>query len=217
MENGFPRFPRFIARREDIDWDEYAAEYDPPKPIRPKKLKKQHSILYGMTDAKSFGSPAAAKPAPAAIAKVEAMEAAGEDEFEIERRLFLPPPSLDELTDEGIMDMKLDQLKHALRSLDLKINGTREKLRQRLRSYAEREKSRGGKGWDSARVMTWLQTESGRLGIKAETLVQIALQELDGPGFLSLTQAEIKEIGVTPLGQVKNVVRAVEELQKELS
>uniref|UniRef100_A0A7S0H5C4 SAM domain-containing protein n=1 Tax=Amorphochlora amoebiformis TaxID=1561963 RepID=A0A7S0H5C4_9EUKA len=129
-------------------------------------------------------------------------------------KLYLPPELL---TEEGVMAMKLMELKATLRSLMLPVIGTRDVLRKRLINQARREAERGGKNWDQKKVMEWLQNAAEKYGLKATTLVIISLQDLDGPGFLSLTCSEIKEIGVTPLGQVKNVERAVEALKEKLS
>ncbi|KAL1528122.1 hypothetical protein AB1Y20_009486 [Prymnesium parvum] len=48
MDNGYPRFPVFVATRTDLDWTTICANYVAPNAanVTPAQLKRQHSILY---------------------------------------------------------------------------------------------------------------------------------------------------------------------------
>jgi len=48
MDNGFPRFPVFVAPRIDLDWDDYCASYAAPdqSTFAAPGLQREHSIMY---------------------------------------------------------------------------------------------------------------------------------------------------------------------------
>jgi len=208
MNNGYPRFPVFVARRTDIDWAKYCSEYSKPKKHNPI-LKRQKSILYGIKTPKIFSDKRSLSLIDEKQSK-EKIEEAIKDTLP-EGRAAFPPPKIEDLTEAKVKQMKLKQLKDSLKSLDLPLTGTREVLRSRLLEKASQDAA----GWDSKSVMSWLQIQASDFHLKPETLVLLSQNEFDGPGFMSLTRGEIKEIGVTPLGQVKNVIRAVEALKTE--
>ena len=46
MDNGYPRFPVFVAVRTDLDWAQIVKDYVPPSVSALPALQRQHSVLY---------------------------------------------------------------------------------------------------------------------------------------------------------------------------
>lgn len=65
-----PRFPAFVAERDDLDWAAYCASYGAPAPKAAAALKRANSLLYTEERAEERGAdaPAAGVEAPPAAA-----------------------------------------------------------------------------------------------------------------------------------------------------
>ena len=64
MENGYPRFPRYVGPRLDLDWDQICASYRAPatSTYQAGDLERQHSIMFSSDDVQRSLSRSASMP-----------------------------------------------------------------------------------------------------------------------------------------------------------
>mmetsp|Transcript_21004 Transcript_21004/g.29434 ORF Transcript_21004/g.29434 Transcript_21004/m.29434 type:complete len:273 (-) Transcript_21004:101-919(-) len=211
MNNGYPRHPVFVAPRPDFDWDSYCTEYAKPEKHAPK-LKRSHSILYGDKDDdddrnnKLDGSSRAALPSSSSSSSSSRPIATFEQLL-----LSSPAPSLPAiLTEENVDSLKMRALQYALNSYGLSVRGTREILRERLRKRIGDDPTT----WDDTKLVSWLsENKASQHKLSPVSLVLLCEQQLDGLGFMTLTKAEIQEIGIATAEQIGQVLKTVEKLK----
>eukprot|EP00466_Bigelowiella_natans_P015391 jgi/Bigna1/89339/estExt_fgenesh1_pg.C_470096 len=176
------------------------------------KLKRNHSILYGDGDKKSDGSCSHFETAAAPTSSLSS-SSSSETTPTFEQLLLAspPPPSIPSiLTEEAVDALKIRALQYALSSYGLSVRGSREALRDRLRKRILDDPTT----WDDSKLMGWLSNKrDSDTYLDPVTLVLLCEQQLDGLGFMTLTKAEIQEIGISAPEQIVRVQKTVEELK----